>query len=69
MKKKRARYGTGSIYPRGKIYWLSWHEPLIAGGSVKKYASAGSEEREVAERQLRANLQAVVVRFLQTRRK
>jgi len=57
--KKRARYGSGSIYLRGKIFWLTWHEPLIAGGSVKKYASTGSEEREVAERQLRAKLQAV----------
>jgi integrase len=59
MQKKRARYGSGSIYLRGKIYWLSWHEPLIAGGSVKKYASTGSEDRSVAERQMRAKLQTV----------
>jgi len=63
--KPRARYGDGCIYHQGKspIWWISWYEPTRQpDGTIKRqrhYASTHSDDRQVAQRALRAKLQAV----------
>jgi hypothetical protein len=53
MKKRRARRPEGHVYRRGDIWWFKWTG--LDGQTV--YRSAGSTEREVAEDQLRAELE------------
>jgi integrase len=56
MKKKqpkRARYGSGSLWLRGTIWWVKWREVRHPPGGVAEYIqnaeSTGSEDREFAE--------------------
>jgi integrase len=62
-RKKRARYGDGCIYRRGRVWWITWHEPRrSAGGAitrVKMFKSTGSEDRGFAQRALRGKLQEI----------
>jgi hypothetical protein len=63
--RKRGRYGDGCIYHQGgsKNWYISWYEPTRQpDGTIKRerhYASTHSEDRQVAQRALRAKLQAV----------
>jgi integrase len=57
--KKRGRYGDGCVYQRegGSIWWITWHEH-----GVKKFESSGSEDRQFAQKMLRAKLLQAGVR-------
>jgi hypothetical protein len=60
---KRGRYGDGCIYPQGRIWWLTWHEARRQpDGTItrrKCYASSHSDDKKIAQRMLRAKLQAL----------
>jgi hypothetical protein len=62
-KQKRGRYGDGCVYLQGRIWWLTWYEAKRKpDGSVvrqKCYASSGSDDKKLAQRMLRAKLQAI----------
>jgi hypothetical protein len=53
MKKRRARRPEGHVYRRGDIWWFKW----IGLDGQTVYRSSGSTEREVAEDQLRGELE------------
>ncbi len=64
-KSKRGRYGDGCVYrQQGRsTWWLTWYEPRRApDGTItrrKCYESSRSEDKKLAQRMLRAKLQAL----------
>lgn len=65
-KRKRARYGSGCIYKRGRFWWVKWREPQIQSDgrlkNVVKYASTESEDRNHALMVLNEKLSLAGVR-------
>lgn len=61
----RGRYGDGCVYrQKGRTtWWLTWYEPRrAADGTItreKMYKSSGSDDRQVAQKMLRTELQRV----------
>jgi integrase len=51
---KRGRYGDGSVYLRGRIWWMTWYDQ-----GEKVHKSTEQEDRKVAQRMLRTELQRV----------
>jgi integrase len=60
-KQKRGRYGDGCVYrQKGRpIWWITWYERRADGSRQKCYESSHSDDKKVAQRKLRAKLQAV----------
>jgi len=62
-KSQRGRYGDGCVYLQGRIWWLTWHEDKRQpDGTItrqKCYESSHSDDRQFAQRVLRAKLQAL----------
>lgn len=57
MSKKRRTYGTGSLWLRGRIWWIRYHE-RVDGVSVQRYLSSDSDDPNVAKRILAAKVAA-----------
>jgi len=59
-KQKAARYGSGGIWQRGRIFWVRYREVKRSPDGVITYQqyreSTGSEDRDYAERFLRNKL-------------
>jgi len=62
-KEKRGRYGDGCVYLRGRVWWMTWREDVLRPDGTrerqKRHESTKSEDRDFAQRALRARLQAV----------
>lgn len=55
--RKRGRYGDGCVYRNGRLWWLAWYERRTDGRLERRYKSSGSDDKKVAQRMLRTELQ------------
>ena len=52
-KKSRGQYGDGCVYLQGRIWWLTWHDTLVAetkadpaaAGKLRPHSTRPSEEK------------------------
>ncbi|HJY87002.1 MAG TPA: tyrosine-type recombinase/integrase, partial [Candidatus Acidoferrales bacterium] len=62
-KRKPARYGSGGIYQRGRVFWVRYRQVIRRPDAVIDYVqhreSTGSGDREHAEHFLRTRLQEI----------